>query len=222
MTGLRERNKEKRREAILDATLALLRTEPLGAVTTERVAALAEVAPATVYNLVGPRDQLLGALVQRVLDGLVDTLQRLDPAVEADPIGAARIIVEQSARAFIADAAAFRQILGVVPEVVSVRDESAFDPAQLQVAALRHARDVGVLRREFDPRALGRQVYLSYVGAMFSWARGALDDDGFLLGAHHGLLTVVAATATDEHRDRYLRELRTLSNRLARTGPRGS
>ena len=56
MGGLRERNKAKRREAIVDSALALLRQHELHEVSIERVAAGAEVSPATVYNLVGGRE----------------------------------------------------------------------------------------------------------------------------------------------------------------------
>ena len=59
MTGLREKNKAKRRAAILDAAVELLNVHPWHEVPNEQIAARAEVAPATVYNLVGTRERLL-------------------------------------------------------------------------------------------------------------------------------------------------------------------
>jgi AcrR family transcriptional regulator len=95
--GLRERNKAKRRAAILDATLELLATTRVDALSTERIAERAEVSPATVYNLVGTRQELLTALIDRVIEGLVDTVA--DGTRAHDPIGDAATIIEQSARA---------------------------------------------------------------------------------------------------------------------------
>ncbi len=214
--GLRERNKAKRRDAILDSTLALLRAAPLAEVSIEQIAARAEVAPATVYNLVGSRDQLLIACVDRVIDRLVDSLLAIDPA--HDPIAAATAIVVQSAEAFIADGPAFRQIIGAIRDAAGTGAALAMDPAQLQTAAMRAAVRHGLLRRDVDPAALGRQIYLSYNGAMFAWVARLLDDDGFRLAVRHGLWTTLAAFAADAHRPAFLKELRTLGPRLTAAG----
>ena len=217
VAGLREQNKAKRREAILDAALALLRTDPLTTVTTERVAALAAVSPATVYNLVGPRERLLLALVDRVLEGLVSEVASLDGSPE-DPLTAARLVVDRSVEAFVAEGQAFRQVLAALGDFAASKASMSFDPAQLQVAALRDAQVAGLVRSELDPAALGRQVYLTYTGAMLAWAAGGLRDDGFRAAARHGLLTVVTAAATDEHRQRCLDELRDLGVELVAAG----
>jgi len=214
--GLRERNKAKRREAIVDSALALLRQHELHEVSIERVAAGAEVSPATVYNLVGGREQLLIACVDRVLDRLVDELVSLGP--DTDPRERARLIVDRSAEAFIADRDAYRQILGVVGGVTRSGSRLAIDPAQLQVAAMRDAQQRKVLRSDVDPAAVGRQVYLSYNGAMFAWAGGALSDDGFRIAVRHGLVSALAAFATDRHRRRFLDELIELGDQLTAAG----
>lgn len=213
--GLRERNKAKRRQAIVDSTLALLREFPLADVSIERIAAHAEVAPATVYNLIGSRDQLLHACVDRIVDGLVDALVRIDPAT--DPIAAATAIVEHSADAFIGDQRAYRQIIGALGGA-GTGSMLAVDPAQLQIAAMRAAQHHGLVRDDIDPAALGRQIYLSYSGALLSWARGLLTDDGFRHAALHGLWTALAATATDAHRAEYLDRLRMLGPALTADG----
>jgi AcrR family transcriptional regulator len=213
---LRERNKVKRRAAIIDSALTLLRRHPLQEVSIERIAAGAEVSPATVYNLVGSREQLLIACVDRVVDALVDELLALGS--ESDPIERARLIVDRSAEAFIADREAYRQILGVVGDVSRSGSRLETDPAQLQVAAMRDAQERGVLRADVDPAAVGRQVYLSYNGAMFAWAGTALSDDGFRVAVRHGLLTVLSAFAADRHRKRFLVELAALGEQLVAEG----
>ena len=96
---MRERNKAKRRDAIIDSALALLRHHALAEVSIERIAAGAEVSPATVYNLVGSREQLLFACVDRVVDRLVEQL--VVTGDTADPVERATLIVDQTAEAFI-------------------------------------------------------------------------------------------------------------------------
>jgi AcrR family transcriptional regulator len=212
--GLRERNKGKRRDAIISATLALLREQSIESTSIERIAERAEVSPATVYNLMGSREQLLLACVDRVIMGVVDTLAAKD--ITGDPIANAMVIVEQSAAAFIDDGAAYRQIIGEVGAYARSGSTMAFDPAQLQIAAMRAAQRSGSIRDDADPAAVGRQIYLSYNGALFAWAAGRLTDDGLHTAVKHGLFTALAAFATESRRAQFLVELDQLGRRLAR------
>lgn len=214
--GLRERNKAKRREAIVDSALALLRQHSLQEVSIERIAAGAEVSPATVYNLVGSREQLLVACVDRVLERLLDDLVALGP--DLGPIERARLVVDRSAEALIADRDVYRQIVGAVGDVMRAGSSLVMDPGQLQVAAMRDAHRLGVLRADVDPAAVGRQIYLSYNGALMAWAGGALSDDGFRVAVRHGLVTALAAFAADRHRHRFLVELVELGGQLSAAG----
>lgn len=215
-SGLRERNKAKRRGAILDSTLELLRDHPLTEVSIERIAAHAEVAPATVYNLIGSREQLMLACVNRVVDQLVDALVTIDPS--EDPVAAATAIVVRSADAFIAEGPAFRQIVASIREMAGNGRVLDVDPAQLQIAAMRAAQDRGLLRDDIDPNAAGRQIYLSYNGALFAWAGHLLTDAGLRLAVQHGLWTTLTAFATDTHRPDFLERLRALGPQLTDAG----
>jgi hypothetical protein len=86
MSGLRERNKAKRREGILDAALELFGTAEIQSVNLDQIAARAEVSLPTIYNLVGTREQLLVALIGRVIEGLVETLSEKASEDDTDPI----------------------------------------------------------------------------------------------------------------------------------------
>jgi AcrR family transcriptional regulator len=212
--GLRERNKAKRREAILDAALGLLRAGPESDVTAERIAADAEVSVATVYNLVGTREQVLVALIDRVIDGLVTSLTTREQVQRRGPIEAARLVVDQSVEAFIAESRAYRQVIMALGQFVASGSRMTFDPAQLQVAAMRDAQQAGILRSALSAEALGRQVYYSYNGSLFAWAAGHLTDHGLLIAARHGLVTVLAAAATPRHRNKFVLELQSLGEQF--------
>lgn len=210
MAGLRDANKAKRREAILDATVALFAERPSDQVTTEEIAAHAGVAPATVYNLIGTRDDVVRAVVARILTELADSLAELDPT---DPISAAELVVDQTVQAFVADSTAFRQIVRLAPKASGTGDDLV-DPSEFQVVAMREAQQLGILRADIDAAGLARQIYVSYMGAMNLWSTGRLDDDGFAVAARHGLYVALAAGAADSERDRFLEHVRKLGATL--------
>jgi AcrR family transcriptional regulator len=199
-----------RRDAILDATVELFGTRPADEVSTQEIAVRAGVAPATVYNLIGTRDDVIQALVSRVLTRLADSLAALDPA---DPIAAARLIIDQTVDAFVGDSAAFRQIVAMAQRSAGERRE-AIDPSEFQVAAMTRAQALGIIRTDVDAAGLARQIFVSYRGALALWSSGRLDDIGFSAAARHGLLTALAAATVDGHRPAFLDELKTLGPTL--------
>lgn len=215
MTGLRERNKALRVAAILDAAVQLLDEQPLGDVTTEQIAYRARVSPATVYNLVGTRDRLLHALLDRVVEDLVEEVA-LAAERDDDPIAVAHLIVDHSVAAFTSHSRAYRQIVAAGRSIDGDVPEPSTDPSELQVVAFGHAQELGVLRDDVDPAGLGRQIYISWIGAMEHWANGKLDDSGFGIAARHGLLVVLAASAVEGERGRFLDELRHAGTELDR------
>jgi len=215
MVGLREQNKARRREAILDATLQLLSEHHPSEITTSQIAALADVSSATVFNLVGTREELLTALVGRVIESLLTDLTELEKRTDGDPIDAARLIVDASVAAFTAESTAYRRVVSEIAFRQDVDGHAGFDPARLQEAAMREAQKRNIIDARFDAAGLGKQIYASYSAAMLRWGIRKIDDVGFLVMARHGLLSVLAATATDAYRDSFRDELIELSTRLA-------
>lgn len=62
-TGLRERQKSRRRREILDAAKTLFETNGYDATTMARIAEMAEVSTPTVFNYFGSKDELIVAMV---------------------------------------------------------------------------------------------------------------------------------------------------------------
>ena len=208
--GLRDLNKAKRRDAILDAAVILLGTRDSSDITTEEIAALAGVSAATVYNLVGTRNELMYQLVGRILTDLAESLQALDPG---DPIAAAQLVVDHTVRAFVSNPNAYRQVVAVTQRAAAAHP-TPIEPSSFQVVAMRQAQSMGIIRNDIDASGLARQIFLSYTGAAMLWSSGRLDDAGLLTAARHGLFTALAAAATDDYREQFLDRMRPLSKTL--------
>ncbi|WP_095189825.1 TetR/AcrR family transcriptional regulator [Pseudomonas sp. Irchel 3E19] len=65
MSGLRERQKEQRRQVIAEAALALFKTQGFGATTLEQIANEAGVSAPTVTNYFGGKQEILLALLKQ-------------------------------------------------------------------------------------------------------------------------------------------------------------
>jgi AcrR family transcriptional regulator len=164
--GLRERGKQQRVDRILTAALDLLREE--GAVTTERLAERAEVAPMTIFNLVGNREQLWTAMIDRALAGLDVTRFARKPPQER-----ARAIAREVARILAADGAVFRALLA---QYSATGHAFAGDPTHELVACLRAAAEEGTIDAGANVRRLGELLSAGLLGVIQQWATGLISD----------------------------------------------
>ncbi|MGW7053493.1 TetR/AcrR family transcriptional regulator [Streptomyces sp. NPDC054887] len=197
--GLREQQKVQRRIRILDAARELLRDNPESVISTERIAARAQVAPATVYNLIGPRDKIWEALAAGFMDELD---RRLAVSAAGDP----REIVRSTVQLFVDDPVVSRRMVREWEKSGLVLDRSPL--TQLR-QAMRDAQTQGVLRADIDTDRLAALVGTSCVGALHQWVAALIDDDRFLARALLALDVALAAAAEDPYRDQLLAPLRT-------------
>ena len=205
--GLRELHKSRRRGRILDASRELIRSSSIDQVSIDQIAAVADVAPATVYNLLGPRAAIWAALIDDVLDELDERLTRL---AGDDPVAMARAVITESVQLFAADPEVHRQALLHLRAEPEGGRALRHNPVELQIEAMRGAIHAGLLERTLTPEQLGRQIFASYNGALYFWAARGLSEREFERLALHGLYTVLAAAATDATRALFISKLRTL------------
>jgi AcrR family transcriptional regulator len=171
--GLRERQKQERRERILAAIRSLLREEPGRPPTVERIAALAELAPATVFNLLGTRDQQWEALCD---DFNRELAERYRPADFDDPRDQAHHVVGETAELFIADAPVSRYLLSSPGRGVPMPQQN---PVPLLRDALRRAQERGVLRPDLHIEALAGHIAMACAGTLRLWAAAQISDAAF-------------------------------------------
>jgi len=211
VTGLRERNKAKRREAILDAAVSLLREKEFGDVTVEAVAALAEVSPHTVYNLVGTRDELAYALMGRVVRHMARTAP-LPEGIPDDPSDGLRGLTDHALDALTAEPSAYRSIVRAVSSLPHWPDDSR-QPFVVYDRAARLLDEGGVLRAGVTHRVVARHAILGMFGSMMAWARGQ-SDERFREDARLNLALVLASTTTGDVHDRALGDIERLGRRV--------
>jgi AcrR family transcriptional regulator len=174
-SGLRERGKKRRGERILDAALQLLREDPEANLTMDRIAARAEVAPMTVFNLIGNRDQLWTALADRAIDSL-----DVHSITVRDPLLRAQRIVDSVVRILCADAAVFRALLSGWTLNGRVLEN---DPTNALIDCLQDAAENGEIRPDVNLRLYGDVIAAGLVGTIHQWTAGLLSDRAFRLRA---------------------------------------
>jgi AcrR family transcriptional regulator len=190
--GLRERHKQQRRERILEAIRELLRECPEETPTVERIAELADLSPATVFNLVGPREQQWAALSDVLLREL-DACLAL--AAEEDPREQARTIVLKTAALFIADPAISRYLVNSGGRSGALLQEN---PVPQLRAALHSGQGTGMLRTDLHIEALVGHIATACGGALRQWAAGQISDMAFCRRVRFAVDVVFAAGASED------------------------
>jgi AcrR family transcriptional regulator len=209
--ALRARGKARRYADIVAAAAALWRDHGFESVSLNQIAAAAEVAPQTVYNLVGGLDAVAFAVIKQVLD-------KLDAALAASSASGVEAVLEATRIAsemYVADATLYRQLLVRIPRVLFQGVQLGRDVAEIVILAVTEARNLGQIAPQVDPERLGRAIYAAYLGALYDWACGDSDDAIFLQTAEITVLAPLAACATPPVRSVLTADL------LERLSPRG-
>jgi AcrR family transcriptional regulator len=191
--GLRERHKRERRGRILEAIRELLRECPNETPTVERIAELAGLSPATVFNLVGPREQQWEALCEELLSELDACLSF---AAAEDPREQACRIVGETVELFIADAAVFKHLVNSSGRSGALLQEN---PVPRLRAELRRGQAAGMLRADLHIEALVGHIATAAGGALRQWAVGHISDAEFRKRVRFAVDVVFAAGTTDQH-----------------------
>ena len=193
---LRQRGKERRHAEIVAAAGRLWRESGMENVSLNQIAAAAEVAPQTVYNLVGGLDAIAFAVIKTALD-------RLDAALSGTSAAGADLALEAArvaAGIYTADGKLYRQLLVRVPRALFDGTHLGRDVAQILISAVADAQVGGSIAVDIDPDRLGRAMFTAFLGALYEWACGDTDDKTFLEAAEVSILAPLAACATDAAR----------------------
>jgi len=199
-----ERQSAERIDRILDAARSLIiETNGIG-FTMKDVAARANVAPATPYNLLGSKDGLLYALLSRSLDALFIGILRYRAADPLEhPVEAGAFAADM----FIRDGLIHRQVL---PVFFGTRDE-LHRPwfMHRSMTFWSHSLEAAYRQKVIPPEEterddLARLLMITFIGAANLWVHGDLDDEELRAQVIYGFGHIMLGFAEGASRKRML------------------
>ncbi len=174
--SLRERNKEERRQRILDAARRMLVRDGYRGLNVRALAKEAGVTQPTLYNLIGGKEQILFELVSR----MVDVMETRVPAFVGDEEGDVLAFVERSilvsAELFSEDPDYYRAALIAANYAENQHRFWSFDSGILRrvlefpTNVCRALAEQGLMRGDFAPDVLGEYVVHGFRSALRDWA----------------------------------------------------
>ena len=162
---------QRRRVAIAEATLALLRARNAAEVAVSDIAAEAGVSVATVYNLVGRKDQILAGVIDGYVHRVSVELVKQPPATEL--VQAASVVITTAVDAALRDPLPLRAV---------VREPGTLNLVQTKgmgVDELIEPRLCAAGASLGEAREVAQLIVYGFWGAIVSWALGLISDARF-------------------------------------------
>lgn len=213
--SLRERQRHRRREQILDAARRLVRTTGGTDFPMRRLAEEAEVSLVTPYNLFGSKGGVFYALLDAWLERLASA-----PAEETSGTAGDSVLdlAAAAARDYARDATFYRPLMRFLLGVPDAEHRPRLVERSLRY--WRHTIEVaiadGVLEADVDTVLLARQLMITFIGTVELWVHEDLDDEAFITQSLYGSVLLVRAWAGPAARSRLDARLRDLGARLPR------
>ena len=163
---------QRRRVAIAEATLTLLRARDAAEVAVSDIAAEAGVSVATVYNLVGRKDQILAGVIDGYVQRVsVELVKQPLPATEL--VQAASVVITTAVDAALSDPLPLRAV---------VREPGTLNLAQTKgtgVEQLIESRLCAAGASLGEAREVAQLIVYGFWGTIVSWALGLISDARF-------------------------------------------
>ncbi len=172
----------------------------------------AEVTVATLYNLVGARDDVIRALSLDVLEKFAEALVHLDAT---DPLDRAHEVINAVIDIVVQEVPRPLVLAALADERLTSELGSVWRTNRALADTMRAMIEVGQLERKLSPDAVAEQVWSAYTRHLRQWAAGLLDDVQFRARALYILDLCLLALATAGARDRLLAHARSLEDRLS-------
>ena len=165
------RASQRRRVAIAEATLTLLRARNAAEVAVSDIAAEAGVSVATVYNLVGRKDQILAGVIDGYVHRVSVELVKQPPATEL--VQAASVVITTAVDAALSDPLPLRAV---------VREPGTLNLVQTKgmgVDQLIEPRLCAAGASLGEAREVAQLIVYGFWGTIVSWALGLISDARF-------------------------------------------
>ncbi len=197
--NLREQGKERRRQRILQAVVAILSEEGVAALSTARIAERAAVSVATLYNLIGSLDDILDLLVQSMF---ADFRQQLLAAGEsAQPEQVFDRYIEVTHTFIGADESGRRAALRAIFSLNMSRGKSipvvavTHDGRKVLADAIAACQRAGLIKTAVRADQLAEQMVFAQSILLESWAANFISLERFHLSCRSHFWTLIRAWA---------------------------
>lgn len=194
-----ERRQERTRQAVIDATGALIAESGVDGLTMRKLAERAGVAVATLYNQFGDRE---GVLVAFVSSGLDQLELELDAQPDAGPIDTTRELFEALDATFADEPEVWRPIFASLGPSNSGHDLGTV--GDRVVAYIEHdfanAAADGRFAVDVDVASLARHVFNTRMNRLEKWAQAAIEWDAYRTSSTLGLELTLAAVLCEPDR----------------------
>lgn len=162
----------RRRQAITDAARDLLREFDVDKIAVADIAESAGVSVATVYNLVGPRERVLTA----VLDGYIERLHRtLTSSSSTDAVAVIEVFTT-AAEQSLADPVPVRALLRELGPL----QFTEYQGASMEDVLLPRVRAIDDLEPGTTPESATRLLVYAFRGLLISWAHDLITDADYV------------------------------------------
>ena len=202
--------RQARIDQILDAAERLVRARGDSEFTMRMLADEAGVSPATPFNLLESKSNVLRTLLRRSLA----TLESAQPKHPSEQLFRSW---ELCAQLYASDEVYFRALVigsNIVPDAALLGMGIAESILKAAVAA-------GSIARGAPLRALAENLDMMGIGVLELWSRGILPSERLVAQFHHGMAVMLSMVVTEESRTRVAKRLRAAERVLQALGPLG-
>ncbi len=203
--GLRQSNKEARRQRILEAAGRLLKRSGAEGLTMRELAREADVAEMTPYNLFGSKGDVVVALFEATVGHVVE---RSFAEIPSDPIERLFVSVDVLADTWTATDGMFRELMRCARESGADLTRFSETPISLLESGLADAQAAGQITGDVPLTALARHIFFSNQGAYEPWVAGEIDEATLRASLVLGLSIALLSVATPDTRTRVLDRLK--------------
>jgi AcrR family transcriptional regulator len=203
----------RNRRRVLRAARTVVADGGLEALTMRQLALEADVSVATLYNLIGGRDAVVGALCADVIEDLDRVLTQVDGPTD-DPLDWARSLLTAVIETVTTEVPR-RLVFALLSDPRLYREFAPRFRSQLvfidAMDAMVHA---GMLTDELSVDVIARQIWSSQANYLRQWAAEALDERELRAAVLHEFDLCLLAVATSTTRAHLLDDARSLERDL--------
>ena len=198
--ALREEGKERRRQRILDAVVEILCESGLSGLSVAKIADRARVSVATLYNLIGPVDEIVGAMVGRMFKEFEAI--RLEPNASENPIDAIYRFVDATVEHFQEDPARYQAMVRAIFQLNLSQGQSPLvvHTAERNQKSLRalieESSRLALIRPGANPDRLAEQMLTGQMSLLQDWSIALISLERYRLSCRLLFATLLRAWAT--------------------------